>query len=121
MSKHTIVMVMAVIALACFASFGCGGGGGGTEPTRAMDIEDGSEKYFPRQYRCPVCGNVGLSKDQYVDIDGKRLYFDRAQCIDDFEQDRQKYLKRLQNQMLAPPGEGPGELGAKAKQSQDSK
>lgn len=120
MSNRVVYVAFALVALVCFASLGCSGGGGGAEPTRAMDIEDGSTKYFPRQYRCPVCGNVGLSKDQHVDLDGKRLYFDKVKCIDEFKQDRQKYLKRLQNQMLAPPGKGPGDLGEKAKNTQDS-
>ena len=114
MAKRAICVLIAVIAVGVFASLGCSGGGGGTEPTRAMDIKDGSTKYYPRQYRCPVCGNVGLNKEQHVDIDGKRIYFDKAECIDKFKQDRQKYLKRLQNQMLAPPGKGPGELGEKS-------
>ena len=112
-----LVVVMVTVAgifTLSLGSPGCGAGGRASHPKKARDIEDGSTKYFPRQFRCPVCGTAELNEEQFVDIDGKRIYFDRAECIDKFNQAPRNYLQRLHNQMIAPPGKGPGRLEEEA-------
>ena len=62
---------------------------------RAADIKDGAPKYFPEQGQCPVCPTSELREKIYVDVDGKRIYFDSEECRKKFKQNRSKYLQKL--------------------------
>lgn len=99
----TKVSLLAIAGLfVCgFLMVGCGddptGGRTGDQvETRARYIEDGATKYNPDQKQCPVCGAPDLHADQYVDVDGKRVYFDKQECREEFEQNQSKYLPKLQ-------------------------
>ena len=52
---------------------------------------------------CPVCGGQPISGEHYVDLQGGRLYFDKAECKDKFEQNQDQYLEeyrqKVQRQM----------------------
>ena len=65
-----------------------------TLPTFAMEIEDGAVPYFPTQYICPVC-EERIKAEHYADVDGKRIYFDRAECADTFKRSPAGYMEKL--------------------------
>ena len=62
----------------------------------AATIEDGADKYDPNQYACPVCDGQPISGDFYVDTDNGRVYFDKQECADKFEENPQQYLQQYQ-------------------------
>jgi len=69
----------------------------------AIDISDGTQKWYDGQMTCPVCGGQPISEEHYVDLQGGRLYFDKAECKDKFEQNQDQYLEeyrqKVQRQM----------------------
>lgn len=99
--SHKIASIAVVFMLALtFVVFqGCGqqgsSGGGDNTADRAMYIQDGAEKYFAHQASCPVCGGRPLRSDLHVDVNGKRVYFDKSECVDKFKNDRATYLEKL--------------------------
>lgn len=86
----------AVLALAGLALVGCGDVSAPSEakPMQARQIDDGAEKYSPMQIKCPVCNTQELSADIHSDVDGKRVYFDKEECKQKFDQDPQQYLEQ---------------------------
>ncbi len=91
--RFTIVAAVA-LALAGVGLVGCGNGSGPAEakPMQARQIDDGAEKYSPMQVKCPVCKTQELAAEIHSDVDGKRVYFDKEECKQKFDQDPQKYL-----------------------------
>ena len=53
--------------------------------------------FAKEQVNCPVMGGK-INKEIYADHDGKRVYFCCAMCIDTFEKDSAKYLKKLEDE-----------------------
>jgi len=53
------------------------------------------------QTKCPVLGGA-INKDLYVDYEAKRIYFCCAGCPREFEKDPAKYMKKLEEQGVAP-------------------
>jgi YHS domain-containing protein len=50
---------------------------------------------------CPVlAGNI--DKNLYADYKGKRIYFCCKGCDDEFKKDPEKYLKKMEEQGVAP-------------------
>ena len=49
------------------------------------------------QTTCPVMGGK-IDKAQYIDHEGKRVYFCCSMCIDKFRADPARYLKKLQDE-----------------------
>jgi YHS domain-containing protein len=47
------------------------------------------------QTECPVMGNP-INKAQFVDHQGKRIYFCCSSCKEDFKKDPGKYMKKMQ-------------------------
>ena len=60
-----------------------------------------SSKALVPQKTCPVMGNP-IDKSIFVDYQGKRVYFCCAMCPPKFEQDPEKYLKKLKEMGEAP-------------------
>lgn len=52
------------------------------------------------QTRCPVMGNP-IDKGQFVDHQGKRIYFCCSSCKEEFRKDPAKYIKKLQDDGIA--------------------
>lgn len=53
------------------------------------------------QTTCPVMAGNPISKDIYVDYEGRRIYFCCAACPDMFRQDPEKYLAILDGRQPA--------------------
>ena len=51
--------------------------------------------------RCVVMGGK-INKDVYVDYEGQRVYFCCAACIDEFNKDPEKYLKKMKEAGVKP-------------------
>jgi YHS domain-containing protein len=51
--------------------------------------------------RCVVMGGK-INKDVYVDHEGQRVYFCCAACIDEFNKDPEKYLKKMKEAGVKP-------------------
>ncbi len=49
------------------------------------------------QVKCPVMGGK-INKDLYADYKGKRVYFCCEGCIEPFNKDPEKYIKKLQDE-----------------------
>jgi len=110
--KVGLIAVLGVLICGALMS-GCGGdptGGrtGDQVETRARYITDGAPKYNPDQKQCPVCGAPDLHADQYVDVEGKRIYFDKKECVDEFQNNQSQYLPNLQGGEEDGEGGGPG-------------
>lgn len=97
----TRVLIMAVALAFVGAVFtGCGGDSGDAQGNPdpkfhgpAMMIKDGAQKFDKMQGNCPVCQGGPIDPEVHVDIEGKgRLYFDKEECKEKFEQNRDKYL-----------------------------
>ena len=97
-------MMRTALFLAVLAVFlggvivGCGGndytpGEGGEPVGMAGEIDDGVQNYNDNQSQCPVCGEMGLRPNFYAEVDGKRVYFDKKECMEKFKQNTSKYLK----------------------------
>jgi len=50
---------------------------------------------------CPVLGGK-INKDVYADYQGKRVYFCCPGCVGPFNQNPEKYLKKLEGQGMTP-------------------
>ena len=51
--------------------------------------------------RCVVMGGK-INKDVYVDHEGQRVYFCCAACIDEFNKNPDKYLKKMKEAGVEP-------------------
>ena len=95
--KKTVVFASLVVCLGLFAAIvGCGdsepeGMGEAGVPVMAWTIEDGAEKYAPQQDKCPVCGGRPIAEEFHTEVDGKRLYFDKQECVTKYEQNPDEY------------------------------
>lgn len=52
-----------------------------------------------KQVTCPVMGGK-INKDLYADYKGKRVYFCCPACIEPFNKDPEKYIKKLQDEVV---------------------
>jgi YHS domain-containing protein len=60
-----------------------------------------------KQTTCPVMGGP-INKEIFADYDGKRVYFCCAACLETFNKDPEKYIKKLEDQGVVldkAPGE----------------
>lgn len=90
-----LVLACAVLGLLGAFLSGCGKEEqtGSDRAVEAMMLHPGTPKYFEMQTTCPVCGESPISEDYYVDINGKRLYFDKAECKKEFQGNQEQYLE----------------------------
>jgi len=101
--RRAVMAGLLVLALCVLTVAGCGqdgsSGASGKKRLRkyiaAKNIEDGAEKYDRVQSRCPVCDAQGVTAEHYVDVDGKRVYFDKKECKEKWEENQAKYLKKM--------------------------
>jgi YHS domain-containing protein len=54
-----------------------------------------------QQTRCPVMDGP-VDKEQYVDYQGKRIYFCCSSCLEEFKKDPEKYLKKMKEEGVTP-------------------
>jgi len=59
------------------------------------------------QVTCPVMGG-NVNKDLYADYQGQRVYFCCPACLELFQKDPEKYLKKMKDQGVTPE-KSPGE------------
>jgi len=57
------------------------------------------------QANCPVTG-YPINKEQFVDYQGKRVYFCCSACPEEFKKDPEKFMKKMKEQgvTLEPAG-----------------
>lgn len=53
------------------------------------------------QAKCPVLGG-NIDKNVYVDYQGKRVYFCCKACVDEFNKDPEKYMKKMEAAGVTP-------------------
>ena len=53
------------------------------------------------QTKCPVLGNK-IDEKVFVDYQGKRIYFCCSGCIDQFNKEPAKYLKKMESEGVTP-------------------
>lgn len=107
--------VLVVSAALCVSVLGCGGeqqassgkkakrgpAGGPPDVTTAAQLaqDQDAEPLEAMQMNCIVCGERPLKGDIHADISmgnrRGRLYFDKQECLDKFQEDKQKYLQRM--------------------------
>lgn len=109
-----LLVVIAISGIVCAGLPGCTGENGpatsGAPPRAAGTIDDGAPKFFVGQIECPVCGGVPIKAGHHVEVDGERLYFDRAECVDKFRENRRKYIEKYCNELgLSMPDISPVE------------
>jgi YHS domain-containing protein len=56
------------------------------------------EKVIKKQTLCPVMKDNPISKDLYVDAEGKRIYVCCNACVKMVKENPKKYIKELENQ-----------------------
>lgn len=104
---HIKKLAVGAVALVLAASVfvGCGGDGNGGAPGTktgvaniAMEFDDDAKKFFPYQQKCPVDGGT-IKQEFHADVNGKRVYFDKQECVDKFKQNQDEYLPELRKQM----------------------
>lgn len=95
------IAVIALIALAaCFSLAGCGEEESATTastqgPPVADSFDDGALPFWGGQKECPVCGTSPVKAEHHVDVEAGRIYFDKAECVTKFNNDKQEYLSKL--------------------------
>ncbi len=98
MRKTTMFLVFLLCASFSFAGIYC------KADSKKLGDESG-------QTICPVMGNK-IDKNVYADYKGKRVYFCCKGCIDTFNKDPEKYMKKLEGVKLDDvPGEMKGHEG----------
>ena len=85
MTKRTNIMIVALVA---FAFLFAGSGVALAKETKEAE-------------RCVVMGGK-INKDVYVDYEGQRVYFCCAACIDEFNKNPEKYLKKMEEAGVKP-------------------
>ena len=50
------------------------------------------------QKTCPVMGGA-ISKDRFVDYKGRRIYFCCGDCVETFNKDPEKYVKKVDEEL----------------------
>ena len=71
---------------------GCNGEQPVVEEPEEAAVEDAIEN---QQY-CPVMEGLEIDPDLYADHEGQRVYFCCAACIDEFQNDPEKYIEKLE-------------------------
>ena len=104
MKKILIAMMCMCLGVFFLSAVGCGQESTSTttapdRPKMAYDFRDGAPNYYDEQKSCPVCGTESIKEDIYVDLQGKRVYFDKQECADKFEGDAQKYIQEWMNRI----------------------
>ncbi len=92
----TMAAVLAMVATASsvWAGSACCGGGMKAAARPASDDQPAAAK---AQAECPVMGGP-VSRSHYADHEGQRVYFCCGQCVDAFQKDPEKYLRKLAEQ-----------------------
>lgn len=100
--QRAVIVAMILSALGVGLLAGCGKGDSSSSGAPAGHaymvarlIQDGAPKYFEYQQKCPVCDEGGLLAEQYVDVDGRRIYFDMEACKKSFQENQSKFLEKL--------------------------
>ncbi len=104
-----VLLAGVVLALICVGMAGCEKGGTapeGEEISTAVQIKDGADKYFMYQHKCPVCGSEPISGDYYADTEKGRIYFDKQECLDEFNSNKEEVIKKLEKQIDETMGGG---------------
>ena len=65
-------------------------------PVMAHQIDDGAQPLFPMQMFDPVSQKWPIRPELYVDVEGGRVYFHSQESIEEFNRDRNTYLRKLQ-------------------------
>ena len=98
-----VILVLSALSLAGCEDSAGGLGGDEVEPV-AFLIEDGATKYYKHQAWCPVCDKRPLHQSHYVDVEGKRIYFNSEECVKEFENDQSTYLSKFKEQIETAKG-----------------
>lgn len=89
----TLSLLLVIVSSSVYADCGncssCGGGKCGTEKVSTMKP----------QTVCPVMGGK-IDKAQYLDHNGKRIYFQDAKCKMEFKKNPEKYMNKLKGVQL---------------------
>ena len=102
-----ILIALAVVTVLCGALVGCGGEGDGEMDENAglvpaaMEFQDGAEKFYHGQMTCPVCDGKPIKEELYADTKGGRLYFDKQECVDEFKNNKQKYIEEYNQKVMS--------------------
>lgn len=108
-----LFLVLVLVGLVCLSLPACdgggGGGGGGGESAEldesgipkdaviASKFDDGVDALRPQQSMCFICGQGPLKAEYHADVDvngeKRRVYFDKQECADKFEQNPDRYLQ----------------------------
>jgi len=104
-----LILAFLCAGLVAFVTVGCkrgDSGGGASQPQGrpAMTFKDGHEKYDDMQFICPVCGKEGLKQELHVDTEKGRVYFDKKECMEEFNGKEDEYLKKYEQMKRMPPG-----------------
>lgn len=95
MKRILLVCVVAVLALGAYASCQKQSGSGDGGKVTAAQLQGDVEPYFLYQHQCPVCGGEPIKQQFKADIDGKRVYFDKQECVQKWKNNTSKYKKKL--------------------------
>jgi len=100
--RRLVLLAVFVCALGLMAA-GCGEGPVGKKAVEssageivfASSFQDGVEPLYPNQFVDPVSGKQPIKQEFYVDVEGKRVYFNSAESRDQFQKDPSKYMDAL--------------------------
>ncbi len=87
MNKKLIILVLAAVLV--LSQVGAGWAG----PPTGFRAESGQPQAGTSQSACPVLGGK-INPGIHVDYQGQRVYFCCADCIDRFNKEPEKYLKK---------------------------
>ena len=110
LSAISAVLILLVGAVMIGGLTGCGN----SEPAgpelgaAASSFQSDVPPMNPDQKACPVCGNA-IKEDVHLEVDDegtkKRIYFDKEQCKNLFEKNKETELRKFKAKMQGPQGQ----------------
>lgn len=98
MKSYMLPMTIVAITIILFvngSSFAqCCEGGKAKADTCLSQVKTDTVQEAVTQTKCPVMGG-DINKEVFVDYKGKRIYFCCKACIETFNKDPEKYLKKM--------------------------
>lgn len=97
--SRVVAVCSVAMGLLTMALMGCGdqetaGTASPGKPTMAYEFRDDVPAYFDEQRACPVCGGEPIKKDINAEYQGKRIYFDKEECANQFKENPQEHIQK---------------------------
>jgi len=100
---RTMLIGTVVALLLCVGVIGCGQEdtveAKQEAPPNAASFQDDERPFYDMQMECPVCGGQPIKQELHADTDEGRVYFDKQECVDKFQQNPDQHMKKFKEKI----------------------